>query len=115
MRPLHYSKQSTEKQAKYRKAMTRFLAYDDPTVMHTMFRDLDSRFSPRELMAVNEWLRSDFGFHAMRDHPEHTTEVLGGMFGMVRGVLDHHQGAKNNNTSMTDLIRKALREQPNGI
>lgn len=40
-------------------------------------RDLDSRFSDRELAAVNEWLASGASIHAMRDHPAHGTAMLG--------------------------------------
>ena len=32
-------------------------------------------------MAVNEWLNSGLMFHTMRDHVQHGTEILGGMWG----------------------------------
>jgi hypothetical protein len=41
----------------------------------------------REKDAVDEWLKSDKGFHIMRDHPYHTTEILGGMWGSKKGVI----------------------------
>ncbi len=44
-------------------------------------RDLDSRFSDRELAAVNEWLKSDKDVHTMRDHPDHGTQMLGSAWG----------------------------------
>ncbi len=50
-------------------------------------RDCDSRLSPREKDAVDEWLASDRGFHIMRDHPWHGSQILGGMFGIKRDVL----------------------------
>jgi hypothetical protein len=51
-----------------RKTMPRFLAIDDPTIAVTIVRDVDSRFSVRELLAVNQWLSSEQYFHCMRDH-----------------------------------------------
>jgi protein O-GlcNAc transferase len=50
-------------------------------------RDTDSRLSLREKAAVDEWMKSDKGFHIMRDHPCHGFPVLGGMWGVKRGVL----------------------------
>ena len=89
-----------------RKMMSRFLAVDDPTVKVSIYRDTDSRLNLRELLAVNEWISSDFHFHSMRDHPEHSVPMLGGMFGIKRGAL---------NFKMAKLIQKALLENPTGI
>ena len=50
-------------------------------------RDTDSRLNSREAEAVNEWLDSDKSFHIMRDHPQHATEILGGMWGVKGNVL----------------------------
>lgn len=58
---------------------------DDVDVM--ISRDCDSRLSMREKVAVDEWLESDKGFHIMRDHPSHGTEILGGMWGSKKGVI----------------------------
>lgn len=52
-------------------------------------RDTDSRLSHREKVAVEEWLLSDKGFHIMRDHPWHNFPVLGGMWGVKKGILPH--------------------------
>ena len=60
---------------------------DDVDVM--ISRDCDSRLNNRERDAVNEWLNSDKGFHIMRDHPYHTTEILGGMWGSKKGVVNN--------------------------
>ena len=89
-----------------RKMMTRFLAMDDPLVEYAIFRDADSRLSPRELFAVNEWLASGYGFHAMRDHEQHSVPVLGGMFGTRRGVLP---------SKVWSLMQQAISENPDGI
>lgn len=63
----------------------RFLAADGDDIM--ISRDTDSRITPREVAAVNEWLASDGLFHIMRDHPYHGTPILGGMWGARGGIL----------------------------
>ena len=40
-------------------------------------RDLDSRFSAREVAAVDEWLSIGMPLHSIRDHPNHNTPLLG--------------------------------------
>lgn len=50
-------------------------------------RDTDSRLGLREKAAVDEWLKSDKGFHIMRDHPAHGFYVLGGMWGAKKGTI----------------------------
>lgn len=49
-----------------------------------LFRDTDSFLTTREKEIVDEWLKSPFDVHLIRDHPLHTSPVMGGMFG-VRG------------------------------
>ena len=61
--------------------MWRFEAIDDPDVEIMMSRDTDTRFTQREILAVNEWLISINEFNIMRDHPHHYFCILGGMFG----------------------------------
>jgi hypothetical protein len=63
----------------------RFYACMDADVM--ISRDTDSRLSIREKLAVDEWLNSNKNFHIMRDHPYHTTQILGGMWGCRNGIL----------------------------
>jgi hypothetical protein len=65
----------------------RFFAASDPDVNLVMFRDCDSRIGRREAAAVDAWLKSDKDFHIMRDHPWHTTAILGGMWGCRGGKL----------------------------
>ena len=62
-------------------AMWRFEAIDDPEVGLMLSRDTDTRFLPREKLAVNEWINSDKLFHIMRDHPHHGYKIMAGMFG----------------------------------
>jgi len=64
----------------------RFYALEEDGIV--LIRDTDSRIIDREVLAVNAWLESEYDFHAMRDHMEHTTTpILGGMFGARNGLL----------------------------
>ncbi len=65
----------------------RFYPASDNDVDITIVRDCDSRLNMREKYAVEEWLNSDKGFHIMRDHPAHGTEILGGMWGSKKGAI----------------------------
>ena len=51
-------------------------------------RDCDSRLNEREAEAVSEFMNSDKLFHIMRS-PRHKFNVLGGMFGIKKGLLDN--------------------------
>jgi len=66
----------------------RFYAAEDADIM--ICRDTDSRLSPREAEAVRRWLDSDNHFHIMRDHPQHTALIMGGMWGCrnMAGIKD---------------------------
>jgi hypothetical protein len=56
----------------------------------TISRDSDSRISPREVQAINEWLTSDKKFSIIRDHERHYDwPILAGMWG-VKGKLDEN-------------------------
>jgi hypothetical protein len=65
----------------------RFYPASEEDVAVMISRDCDSRLSEREKLAVDEWLNSEKGFHIMRDHPYHNTAILGGMWGVKKGVL----------------------------
>jgi hypothetical protein len=59
----------------------RFLVIEDSAVDYYIIRDCDSRLNDREKTAVNEWMGSPYKFHAMRDHPNHQFQIMGGMWG----------------------------------
>ena len=68
----------------------RFAAMADPLVIEWHSRDLDSLPNPREVAAVNDWLRdSNHTFQIMRDHPLHNSKILGGAFGMRISGSNH--------------------------
>lgn len=67
--------------------LDRFQAIIHSTVDVMIVRDCDSRLSQREKYAVDEWLESDRLFHTMHDHPYHTVPILGGMWGIKKGLF----------------------------
>lgn len=66
----------------------RFEAISDNDVDIMICRDTDSRLSNREALAVSDFENSSMMFHIMRDHPHHNAFVLGGMFGLKKGLID---------------------------
>jgi len=65
----------------------RFYPAGEDDVEAFISRDCDSRLSEREASAVNEWMESPFLMHAMRDHPEHSVPILGGMWGAKKHAI----------------------------
>ena len=65
----------------------RFHAASDCSVSAMISRDCDSWLSFREAIAVKEWLNSDKGFHIIRDHCYHSQKIMGGMWGIKKGVV----------------------------
>jgi hypothetical protein len=76
-----------EEQGNWSGMFWRFYPASEEDVDVMVSRDCDSRLSNREKQAVDEWLNSGKGFHIMRDHPWHGTQILGGMWGVRKGVL----------------------------
>ena len=76
----------------------RFYPSSENDVEVMISRDCDSRLNLREKAAVDEWLISDKGFHIMRDHPHHGTEILGGMWGVKQSVIKNIKELINNFT-----------------
>jgi hypothetical protein len=67
----------------------RFLPASENELDILLVRDIDSRLSLREVLAVQEWVGSGKGFHIMRDHPYHTCLVMGGMWGCRGNILSN--------------------------
>lgn len=63
--------------------MWRWLPIGDHFVDYFISRDMDTCLIEREIDAVQQWLKSDKLFHAMRDSPEHYTPILGGLWGFA--------------------------------
>ncbi|XP_046636974.1 uncharacterized protein LOC124315376 [Daphnia pulicaria] len=62
--------------------MFRYLVMLDPNVDIFISRDIDSVIWQREVDAVDQWLKSNFTFHLMRDHKFHSATILAGMWGV---------------------------------
>ena len=56
----------------------RFLPEADPKKERFCCREVDSRLSWRERLAVAEWEESGMRFHSMRDHPSHSNFAMSG-------------------------------------
>lgn len=71
----------------------RFLIHDLPGVERYIVRDVDSRFSRREVEAVNEWIKAGTQLHVIRDHPWHNQPMMGGLWGWLKDPEhDFHMG-----------------------
>lgn len=64
----------------------RFFAIDRPEVGIAFSRDADSRINARDQYCINEFLKSDKKFQIIRDSPSHGVEILGGMWGIKKGI-----------------------------
>jgi hypothetical protein len=83
-------------------------------------RDVDSRLTTREKMAVDEWLSSDKGFHIMRDHPYHNRHILAGMFGCKKNVItninelienyNHTEDKQNDQNFLSEIIYPLIKD-----
>lgn len=60
----------------------RFYAIDEPTVELMMVRDADSRIHWKDRWAIQQFLKDSSVLHIIRDHKEHTSPVLGGLWGL---------------------------------
>jgi len=93
----------------------RFFAIDSADMV--LFRDVDSRLTPREKHAVDEWLGSDKVIHIMRDHPYHTERIMGGMWGVrskpFMSVLE--QKLKCSNVSFMAIIQEWTKKAPHTL
>lgn len=61
--------------------MFRYLVLFDPNADVFISRNVDSLIWRKEVDAVEEWLRSNYTFHVMRDHTNHQSAILAGMWG----------------------------------
>ncbi len=77
----------TDGQSEKNKLCWRFQVANHTEVGYFLVRDIDSVFSVRERLAVQEWLDSGLWFHTINDWWTHTDLVLGGLWGGVAGVL----------------------------
>lgn len=78
----------------HRYTLWRFLAIEDKDANAVIIRDLDSICSEREKVMIGQWLASGKQFHIIRDHINHNTPVMAGMWGIRKNDIDVKQEAK---------------------
>jgi hypothetical protein len=82
----------------------RFAPMADTLVSEWHCRDLDSRISPREISAVQDWQSSGATYHIMRDNPFHVAPIVGCCFGM-RNNNKQQQQMKSDFQAMLDYVK----------
>jgi hypothetical protein len=85
--------------SKVKPMMWRFEPLFNTKVDLFMSRDVDTCILLREKLAVDEWLKSKYLLHIMRDHPWHYFPIQGGMFGI-----------KKSNINLKDKINSFVQE-----
>ena len=65
----------------------RFEVLKDPDIERCMVRDTDGRLTQREVNCVKDWERSGKEFHIIRDHAQHGTKIMGGMWGATKEFI----------------------------
>ena len=66
----------------------RFKVADEAEVDRYIVRDVDSRLNSRERIAVEDWIKSDYPIHLLRDHVNHCHPFNGGMWGGIKGAFN---------------------------
>ena len=67
--------------------INRFYAIDEPNVNIAFIRDADSRIHERDLWCINHFIDSPYTFNTARDHPYHTSLIMGGLWGIKKNCL----------------------------
>ncbi|MEQ1826627.1 MAG: hypothetical protein ABL921_11810 [Pirellula sp.] len=78
----------TKSPGNWTSSLWRFMLIDTGYYDAVIIRDCDSRLSYRERAAVEQWLQENRAFHVMRDHPQHATEIMAGMWGVRKGAIN---------------------------
>jgi len=73
------------------------MSIDYPEVSIAFSRDADSIINARDLYCINTFIASNKRFQIIRDNLSHSVPILGGMWGIKRGLLG---------SNMKDLIHK---------
>lgn len=86
--------------------LDRFKPIDDPEVEIMLVRDADSRINERDEWCIREFIRSPKLFHIIRDHPYHTSLIMGGLWGIKKGLFPRF-------LKMDKMIKMYAFEHPN--
>lgn len=67
----------------------RFFVLDqDPTIDVMIVRDADSRIHIRDRYCIDHFIQSSYKCHTIRDHYAHHSPIMGGLWGLKRGLLN---------------------------
>jgi hypothetical protein len=76
----------------------RFIPLDNGKIDILFSRDIDSRINKRDLWCINDFIKSKYLVHIIRDHKNHTFPIMAGMVGFRKEFLKHIN-------SFTDIIK----------
>ena len=65
----------------------RFFAIDEEAVDVMVVRDADSRIHARDRWTICAWMENAKKAHIIRDHQYHVAAIMGGMWGLKKGLL----------------------------
>lgn len=66
----------------------RFEVLKDKDVESFIVRDTDGRLTQREKNCILDWEKSGKEFHIIRDHHQHNTKIMGGMWGATKEFIN---------------------------
>lgn len=89
----------------------RFFAIDEPEVDLMMVRDADSRIHWKDRWAIHEFVASPCIAHTIRDNPEHTARIMGGLWGLKKSSGIHMQTEYANYVEDTSLGHRVSHDQ----
>jgi hypothetical protein len=68
----------------------RFFPINTEKLEYFFSRDADSRINDRDDWCIKRFMESDKEFHIIRDHIHHGRRIMGGMFGVKGGFINHN-------------------------
>jgi len=72
----------------YNTRIHRFFAIDEDDVNVMIVRDCDSRIHNRDIWCILHFIQSKYYVHTIRDHPEHRSHIMAGLWGLKKGLLN---------------------------
>jgi hypothetical protein len=93
--------------------LDRFKPIDNIDVECMLVIDADSRIHERDMWAINSFLNSTKKLHIIRDHLYHQRHIMGGLFGIKKGLINFNIENKLidfelNNENVYDVDQKFL-------
>ena len=94
------------------KLMTyRYVPIDLSNVSILFSRDVDSRINTRDMWCINEFIKSKYLIHIIRDHKNHNFPIMGGMVGFKKEFLKYITSFENIIRMTFNLNFKYLTDQ----